>query len=193
MKSSLTLVTALATLALITSANAASIIGTINFSSGPGGGVVLQNASGIATTNFSSVKGVKSWSLAKVDSANGAFMSIPNGQSVTFNPIPWVFSPSTPIDPLWSIPGGGGFSFALTSSLVVYQSNTFIAVSGTGILSGANYTDTPAQWFFTTHTQPINGKYVWSSSTVAIPETGTTTILGATLAGLCLLRRRKTA
>lgn len=198
MKIPIPLIAAFASLAFMTSAHAASIVGTINFSSGSGGGVVLQNSSGVATTNFPTARGVKTWSLAKVDSSNGSFMTVPSGQSVSFNAAPWVFNPSTPITPLWSIPGPGNFSFTLSSSLVVLQTSNFLAVSGTGFLSGTDplgnsYTATPAQWFFTTHTQPINGKYVWSSSTVAVPETGTTTILGATLCGLCLLRRRKSA
>ncbi|MES2477335.1 MAG: hypothetical protein V4640_16230 [Verrucomicrobiota bacterium] len=175
----------------MTSAHAASVVGTINFSSGAGGGIILQNSLGIATTNFASVTGVKSWSLAKVDSRSGSFMSIPNGQSVSFNTTPWVFNPSTPIAPLWSIAGPDNFSFTLNSSLVVVHTQTFIAVTGTGTLSGNGYLNTPAQWFFATHTRPINGQYVWSSSTVAIPEAGTTTLLAAALCGICLVRRRK--
>ena len=155
--------------------------------------MILQNSSGLATTNFSTVKGVKSWRLAKADSASGSFMSIPGGQAVSFSSTPWVFNPSTPIAPLWSIPGADNFSFTLTSSLIVLQSSTVLLVTGTGTLSGVGYADTPAQWFFATHTQPVNGLYVWSSSTVAIPESGTASILGATLCGLCLVRRRRSA
>ena len=137
--------------------------------------------------------GVKTWSLAKANSASGSFMTIPSGQSVAFNSSAWVFDPSTPIAPLWSIAGPDNFSFTLTSSMVAVHTSTFLAVSGTGFLSGSGKTDTPATWFFTTHTQPINGQYVWSSSTVAIPETGTATLLCAALCGLCLVRRRKAA
>ncbi len=179
------------TFALMTSAHAASINGVINFSSGPTGGVILQDSSGLATTNFASATGVKTWSLAKTDSGNGSFMSIPTGQSVSFDAAPWIFSPSAPNSPLWSIAGSGNFSFTLSSSLVVLHTNTFLAISGTGTLIGDGYEATPAKWFFTTHIQPIDGKYVWSSSTIAIPETGTTTILGAALVGFCLVRRRK--
>lgn len=193
MKSPFTLATALVALILVSSAQAASITGSINFASDSGGGVTLQDSLGITTTNFPAAKGVKSWSLAKTTSSNGSFLSVPNGQSVSFNTTPWVFNPSTPIAPLWSIPSGNNFSFSLASSLVVVHTSTFLVVSGTGILSGSGFDDTPARWFFTTHTQPVNGQYVWSSSTVAIPEAGTTSILGAALCGLCLVRRRKSS
>ena len=58
--------TALAALVLGSAAQAAAVIGSINFSSGPGGGVVLQDSDGFATTSIPDATGVQSWLLPQV-------------------------------------------------------------------------------------------------------------------------------
>ncbi len=191
MKPLFTLVDSLVALATLPSAHAASIVGTINFSPGADGGIILQDSGGFSTTNFMAATGVKSWLNSKVNSASGSFATVPSGQSVTFDSAPWNFNMSPSLKPFSSIAGTGNFSFALTSSTLVSHTKSFLFVSGTGILSGDNFSDTPAVWYFSTHVVPINGKFNWSSSITAIPETGTTTILATTAAALCLLRRRK--
>lgn len=180
--------TALAAIALGSAAQAASFIGAINFSSGPGGGVILQNAGGVATTNILDATGIQSWLLPQVDVRSGSFISVTEGTSVTMSQ-PWIFTPSTPLSPLWTIAGPDNFAFHLSSATVELQS-AFLLISGTGTLTGTGFDDTPATWFFSTQGIATDGKFSWSSSTTAIPEVGTPALLGAALLGACLLRRR---
>lgn len=182
---------ALAVIALGSAAQAASVIGSINFSSGAGGGVVLQTSGGIATTQIPDAAGIQSWLVPQVDVRSGSFISVPNGQSVTF-PLTWIFTPSTPLSPLWTIAGPDNFAFHLSSATVELQTNILL-ISGTGTLTGTGYDDTPATWFFSTQGVATDGKFSWSSSTTAIPELGTPALLSATLLGVCFLRRRNPA
>jgi hypothetical protein len=63
-------------------------------------------------------------------------------------------------------------------------------IQGTGTLTGTDFDNTPASWFFSTQGPATEGKFSWSSSTTAIPEFGTSALFSATLLGACLLRRR---
>jgi len=180
--------TALAVVTLATGAQAASIIGSINFSSGPGGGVILQDSAGNVTMDFALAAGIKEWQLPKVEVSSGSFESVPDGASVVFTQ-PWIFDPSTPAAPLWSIAGFGDFAFTLSSATVKRYSN-FLLISGTGTITGSNFDPTPATWTFTTQGVATNGKFSASSTTQAVPETGAPALLGAALLWACLLRRR---
>lgn len=173
------------------SAKAASITGVINFSSAGGGGVVLQDAGGIATTSILAAAGIQSWLLPQVDTRSGSFITVTQGASVSM-PLPWVFNPSTPLSPLWSIPGPDNFAFHLASATVQLQS-AFLLISGTGTLTGTGFDNTPATWFFSTQGVAADGKFSWSSTTTAIPELGTSALFGATVLGACILRRRDPA
>ena len=180
--------TALAAIALGSAAQAASFIGAINFSSGPGGGVELRNASGMVTTDILEATGIQSWLLPQVDVRSGSFISVTEGEMVSMSQ-PWVFTPSTPLSPLWTIAGPDNFAFHLASATVELQT-AFLLISGTGTLTGTGYDNTPATWFFSTQGVATDGKFSWSSSTTAIPEVGTPALLGLTLLRACLLRRR---
>lgn len=180
--------TALAAIALGSGAQAASFIGAINFSSDAGGGVVLRDVSGMVTTNILDATGIQSWLLPQVDVRSGSFISVPEGELVSM-PLPWIFAPSTPLSPLWSIAGPDNFAFHLASATVELQT-TFLLISGTGTLTGTGFDNTPASWFFSTQGPATEGKFSWSSSTTAIPEFGTPALFSATLLGACLLRRR---
>jgi len=180
--------TAFAAIALGSAAEAASFIGAINFSSGPGGGVVLQNASGMVTTNILEATGIQSWLLPEVDVRSGSFITVAEGTPVSMSQ-PWIFTPSTPLSPFWSIAGPDNFAFHLASATVELQTS-FLLISGTGTLTGTGFDATPATWFFSTQGIATDGKFSWSSSTTAIPEIGTPALFGATLLGACLLRRR---
>lgn len=189
MSTTIGIVNALAIFALSSAAQAASIIGSINFSSGNNGGIILQNSLGKATTNLATSTGVQSWLLPEVDSTSGAFAAVPNGQAVSFSK-PYVFNPSTPMSPLWTIAGFGDFTFTLTSSTVAFQSKQFLLVSGVGVLTGTGFDPTPATWYFSTQGPPVFNKFSWSASVTGVPETGTPMILSASLLCICFLRRR---
>ena len=176
--------------AFTSAAHAGLINGSINFSSGAGGGIVLQDSAGNATNNLAAATGVQSWLFAEVELGSGSFASVPDGAAVTFSQ-PWVFNPSTPKTPLWSIAGPDNFTFNLTSSTIAFQNGSFLAIKGTGTLTGTGYSATPGTWFFTTKGVAAEGKFSWSSSTVAVPDGGTTlALLGGSLLGLCGLRRK---
>lgn len=180
---------AFATVALASGAQAASVIGSINFSSGSGGGVILQDSAGNATTDLAAATGVKEWLVPEVDTRSGSFLSVPTGQSVSISQ-PWVFNPSTPMTPLWNIVGFGNFTFNLSSTTIALQNSSTLLISATGTITGTGFDTTPATWFFTTQGPATEGKFSWSSSTTAVPEAGTSALLGAALLGVCVLRRR---
>ena len=67
---------------------------------------------------------------------------------------------------LWSV---GGFTFNLTASSITQQGNGFLAVSGTGTISGNGFDPTPGTWRFSTQNPPANGVFSFSASTTATP------------------------
>lgn len=174
-----------------TSATQADLIsGSINFSSAPGGGIILQDSAGNVTTNLAAAAGIKDWTLAEVEEGSGAFDPVVDGASVVFLQ-PWIFgSPASSI-PLWKIAGPEDFTFNLTSSTTVYQSSHFLAIRGTGTLTANGFEDTPATWWFTTQGVAAENKFSWSSGTVAVPDFGSTIFfLGGSLVGLLGIRRQ---
>lgn len=140
--------------------------------------------------NLSLAKQVSTWNLAIVTSDSGDFSSIPVLSSVTI--APWIFNPSTPTIPLWSV---GGFSFDLTSSTIVTQTNFFLNVTGVGTLRGPGFDPTPGTWSFTVSNAKgeTHDAFGFQSDTAAglVPDGGTTAaLLGLALAGIEVLRRR---
>lgn len=192
MKLTLTIASALASISLGSAAHGASIIGTIRFSSGPNGGVIFQDMDGNLTTALGDAKGVQSWLISKVDGTSDSFASVPDGESMSFTQ-PWTFNPSTPTSPLWTIAGFGNFAFNLSSATVDFNDGSILLISGTGTVTSTdpNLDPTPAIWSFATEgsVAPDN-KYSWSGSVTAVPEAGTTVLLGGALLGVCLRRRR---
>lgn len=188
--------TALALIALASTAHAAKIIGTINMGTDglvAGSGVVLADSSGTAlVSGVAGATQVKSWVAPIVTSTSGDFASVANGTAVTFA-TPWVFNPSTAYNPLWSV---GGFTFNLSSSVFNFFGNTLVVV-GTGKLNKAGFEETNGEWQFTTQGTSAQGVFSWSSSTTArpVPDGGTTVaMLGFSflaLGGISRLTRRK--
>ncbi len=195
MKPATLLASAFAALLLPSSVDAASIVGVINFSSAGGGNLVLQDAAGNTTTSISLARGVKSWGTPKVGivetPSSFTSMGVMPGQSVSFQE-PWVFEtalPSAPGSPLWSV-AAGNFAFYLESATVTRPSATILNIEAAGMLTGDGFTPTPAIFFFSTQEPDTGSVFSWSASTEAVPEAGTSAILGVTLLGICLIRRR---
>ncbi len=105
---------------------------------------------------------------------------------------PWIFTPSTPLPNLWTV---GGFTFDLTSSVVLSQTPQFLNVRSTGILSGNGFDPTPAVWTFTaSRGDGANADtFAFQSTTSAVPEASTIAFLGigALAFGLGMVRRRR--
>ncbi len=175
--------------ALTLGAQAVPITGDIDFA-----GQAFFNTTSLATAtrvmNFRANEAAAN-NTAVVTSATGSFSTIAAGTLATMNP--YTFNPSTPVTPLWTV---GGFSFNLTSSTIVLQSSTFLAISGTGILTGpAGFDPTPGLWAFTS--QQAGGgsqqSFSFSANTTAVgvPDGGSTVaLLGAGLIGVVALRRK---
>ena len=171
----------LATLALAASSYAAQITGAITVA----GGATLDGPIGTANA-------VTTWVNPTVESRSGDFMAFTAvGQSVTMTQ-PWVFDPSTPLNNLWSV---GGFTFNLASSTIAAQTSSFLAIEGQGTIVGNSFTATPGIWRFTTQAPSAMGVFSFSASTEAMPSPvpdggATVTLLGLSLAGLAVLRRK---
>jgi len=164
-----------------------AIEGNINFA----GAVHLDN------NNLGSATTVVTWfdafnnagKTSVVPGATGAFMGILPGTSATMAQ-PWVFNPSTPTTALWSV---GGFTFDLLSATIVSQSNTFLNVLGTGIVSGNLFDPTPATWSFTVNNSNGQPKMMFSfaANNDSVPDGGVTVaLLGLALVGVEVLRRK---
>jgi hypothetical protein len=182
----------IALMALTSATQADFISGSINFSSAAGGGIILQDSAGNVTTNLAAAAGTKDWTLAEVEEGAGSFDPVVDGASVFFMQT-WIFGPLASSTPLWKIAGPEDFTFNLTSSPTVYQRPYFLAIRGTGMLTGNGFEDTPAEWWFTTQGVAAGNKFTWSSCTVAVavPDGGNAIILlGGSLLGLLGLRRQ---
>jgi len=123
--------------------------------------------------------------LPTVQSVSGsmaAFVSV--GNSVTFTPT-WSFV-SGAITAFWSV---GGFTFNLIASGIVYDANGFLAVYGTGTVTGHGF-NAPGNWSFTAQDDPANGVFSFSASSL-VPDGGATVaLLGLALAGIEGIRRK---
>jgi hypothetical protein len=149
----------------------------------------LLNISGTATFNTTSLAtatSVTNFSNVTVGAGNtGSFSSIPIGSAVAMAS-PYIFNPSTSTPALWSV---GGFTFDLLTSTVTMQTNNFLSIKGTGIITGNNYDPTPGVWAFTTQSasNAQGPTFTFSANTAAVPDGGmTVALLGAGLVGLAL-------
>jgi len=175
-------------------ASAQSITGDIDFS-----GNVSFNTGDLATatsvTQFRDVGGMAGF--LNVSGTSGSFTAIPLSTDAAFT-TPYVFSPSTPYNPLWTVTSGGTtFSFQLLSSTIQSQSATFLNVTGAGILTGTGFAPTPGMWSFTSTTSAggrTDNKFGFAANTSAVPDGGSAlALLGISLVGIQVLRRKLSA
>ena len=158
------------------------ITGAITFA----GGVTLNSGS------VNTASQVLTWldeggDMPTVQSGSGSFAGL-DGQTATFA-FPWSFN-SGPIAAFWTV---GGFTFNLIASTIISQmGDGFLAVSGTGTISGNGYaTTTGVTWNFTVQDDASNGVFSFSGGSEAIPDGGpTVALLGLALAGIEGIRRK---
>jgi hypothetical protein len=153
------------------------------------GGAELGDANGFAVNSVNDATQVIGWldemgNRPTVESVSGVFAQFATvGDTVTFTPT-WSFN-SGPIAMFWTV---DGFTFDLIASQIIYQANGFLAVYGTGTITGNGYT-APGTWRFSTQDDPSNGVFSFSASTV--PDGGATVaLLGLALAGIEGIRRK---
>jgi len=162
-------------------AQAVPITGAITFA----GGVTLNSGSVNTATQ------VLTWldesgDMPTVQSGSGSFAGL-DGQTAIFA-FPWTFGSGQAA--LWTV---GGFTFNLISSTIISQmGDGFLAVSGTGTISGNGYaTTTGVTWNFTVQDDASNGVFSFSGASEAIPDGGpTVALLGLALAGIEGIRRK---
>ena len=169
-KTLLTIVAAVASVGLLSSAQATPITGMLNIG-------------GFATFNTNS--------LLTAGSATFTNPHVEGMNTGTFAGFAINFDPSTMTSGLWSV---NGFTFNLTSSHVDFRSASVLAVSGVGIITGpAGFDATPGEWEFTS--QAAGGhrgmSFSFSANTAAVPDGGMTlALLGAGLVGLAVFRAK---
>jgi len=158
------------------------ITGAITFA----GGVTLNSGS-VNTASQVLTWLDESGDMPTVQSASGSFAGL-DGATATFA-FPWSFN-SGPIAAFWTV---GGFTFNLIASTIISQmGDGFLAVSGTGTISGNGYaTTTGVTWNFTVQDDASNGVFSFSGGSEAIPDGGpTVALLGLALAGIESIRRK---
>ncbi len=176
---------AIATLALCSSATAASINGEIIFI----GGANLDNSSLGSASQVNSWDGPLGLDNPIVLAVTGDLDTFTNpGAQATFAS-PWVFGSGQAA--LWSV---DGFTFDLSDSTIVSQSDVFLNVTGTGILTGHGFDPTPGTFAFTisdTGGPNIDQRFGFVANTASVPDGGTTiALLGVSLLGLHSIRRK---
>ena len=130
------------------------------------GSIAIKGGAELDTTSANTATKVTGWlngSGAKptVVSRSGSFSTVTAGASVTMA-APWNFGSGLPA--LWT---AGGFTFNLTASTITKQGNGFLAVSGTGTISGNGFDPTPGMFRFSTQNPPAASVFSFSASTKA--------------------------
>ena len=175
-------IAAVASVGLLSSAQATPITGMLNI-----GGTATFDTTSLATAHSAT------FSDAIVLGGNtGVFASFAVGTPVVM--ASYIFDPSTMTNGLWSV---NGFTFNLTSSVVQSpRSTTFLSVSGTGIITGpAGFDATPGVWAFTSQNAGghPHSTFSFSANTVgaAAPDSGmTVALLGGGLMALAAFRAK---
>ena len=162
------------------------------------GTISMSGSASFDTSSVNTATKVSVWgnpNAVTVGTDSGAFGSILTGTVVNMTPN-WVFNPSTPLTPLWSV---GGFTFSIISDTIVQQGGVFLTISGIGTIVPANatkYLPTTYAWSFSSQDpivgQPATGTF--SAAVLGVPDGGTTVmLLGIALSGVALLKRKLTA
>jgi hypothetical protein len=178
-----------------TNAVAAPIQGTIDFT-----GVVTFDTMSLATaTRVNQWQpfqgGTAGFSMVLQDS--GDFSSVAAGTQAAMA-TPWIFNPSTMTPSLWSV---GGFTFNLTSSVIMTQNAQFLDVEGVGTITStnSNFDPTPGTWSFTS--SDANGQnqttFSFQAHSAAVPEPNSVALVAigtiAAVASKGLARKLKRA
>jgi hypothetical protein len=130
----LAIIAAVASVGLLSSAQATPITGMLNIS-----GTAHYNAPIATATQVTMFEDVIT------GGANtGSFAGIPSLVPVTMTS-PYIFNPSTPTPALWSV---AGFTFDLLSSVIIFQSSHGILIEGDGIITGNGFDPTSGHWSF---------------------------------------------
>ena len=183
-KTILAIVAAVASVGLLSSAQATPITGTMTFA----GRAVFD------TGNIATASTVTSFSNTLVIDGDGSFSGVAPMSLVTMS-APWTFAPPPGVARanLWSV---GGFTFDLAEttgvSRPVLNGIQFLIITGVGTIFGPDGFDpTAGNWTFSTQNPSVKGKFSFSAATSAVPDGGMTgMLLGAALIGLAAYRAK---
>lgn len=192
------ILTGIGLLSLAGAASAVPIVGDIAFGTAPGaywtpadsalvtGTATTANADGVVFTD-GSAPGTTDDGI--VSSAFGDYSGTV-GDLVDFND--FVFDPLVGGTQLWTFTDSGiTYSFAMTTSTLVAQTNNTISLEGSGYATITGKEQTGGTWSLTLNN---NGSAFSFSSSASVPEPGIALLLGAGLIGLGVSRKlRKTA
>lgn len=152
-------------------------------------GDVGIGGSALVNTGAKSVDVVAGTSNVLFPGGTGDLAGLTTGTAISFSDFLYgaSFAPLT----IWS---GGGFSFDLQNlSDDTNPAPNFVAVQGSGLLKGAGYDDTPANFTFSANIAGGDAQWRFSSDTAVptVPEPITLGMLGVGLVGLGMATRRR--
>lgn len=161
---------------------AVPVYGVITFA----GGVELNS------TSVDTATAVTGWldesgAMPTVQSVGGSLAWFVNAGDTAIFPSAWSFN-SGPVPLFWQV---DGFTFSLIASSIVFQGGGFLAVSGSGTITGNGFDPTLVSWNFTAQDDPSNGVFSFSGANQALPDGGSAVaLLGLALAGIEFIRRK---
>lgn len=173
----------------LSAAGSASAVSILNFA---GSATLEPPALGTATsiTQFFAIDGDGNdvEDALRVQNTSGIFASLEPGTLFTANS---TLNFGSGLDPLFSL---GAFRFVLEDSMLVFQGEDFISLSGFGTIFGPDDFELPATVFFSTQGGAVNNRFSISGSVVtpeaSVPEGGSAVLLlGLGLVGAGTLRR----
>src|SRR5262245_57979546 len=168
-------------------AQAAHIFGTLGLGGATTFDLPLQNATTV--TQWRDSNGFLGKSTVQSSSGD---LTMPVGTQVNM-PHSWQFNPSMVVSGLFDV---NGFTFKLLSATIVTQTPTFLNITGTGILSGAGFQPTKADWAFTIPNAGGSDFFFPFSATVmangqGVPDGGSAVaLLGISLVAIEFVRRK---
>ena len=152
------------------------------------GSIGFSGAAQLDSTSVQNATETLSWVNTVVNGTSGTFTVVPTDAPVMLAS-PWFFNQGL-LNGFWSV---GGFTFNLISSQIYSQSALFLNVVLAGTVSAVGYDTSQFTGTFQVANPSANGLAVFTQrlSFSNVPDGGTTALLlGLTLAGLALLKRK---